>query len=380
MRGKALLVALAAGLTACSPGAQSVVSPTPRIQTTPEPSAIVLPSPTATPTATPAPSATPVARTIRGRTALSSGVAVAGVRVRAMPAPINDGRSPGPDVTAVSASDGSYSLTVMLWTPEALVASSSSQLTVGIVPPPGLRVIEVGRSVGSPPGTGAMGPFMIGDLDGPIDITLARGFIIEGKVAGPIGAPLVGIQVLAVGPNSILISGGAGDAFEIQAVASTDATGKYSLTVPSGTYVIHAGGPPGVRFWTDDLAVFQATSLKVERDLTGIDIALVPVTAIGGLVRSGPSYAEGLEGIRVVAYLGGGSACCRVVGVATSGYIGTFVMYVPPGRYRIAVEPPAGSPYATQWWSGATTFATATDLTLGQTRVQLEVELTRAGP
>jgi hypothetical protein len=68
------------------------------------------------------------------------------------------------------------------------------------------------------------------------------------------------------------------------------------------------------------------------------------------------------------------------VGVASTGYIGTFIMYVPSGRYRIAFEPPTGSPYATQWWSGAATFATATDLTLGQTRVQLEVELARARP
>jgi hypothetical protein len=135
-----------------------------------------------------------------------------------------------------------------------------------------------------------------------------------------------------------------------------------------------------VRFWSDDPAVFQATPLKVQRDRVGIDIVLVPVTAIAGQVRSGPNYVDGVRGIRVVAYAGGGSACCRIVGVATTGEIGTFIMYVPPGRYRIATEPPAGSPYATQWWSGAATFATATDLTLGQTRVQLEVELARAHP
>jgi hypothetical protein len=381
MRGIALLLALAVIAIACSPGAQVVASPTPQVQTTPEPSASAVPSPTAAPTATPVPGATPVERTLRGRaTLVTSGAGVAGVRVRAMPSPINLGASPGPDVTGVSGSDGTYAFNVFLWTPEALASSSSEQLMVDIVPPPGLRVIEVTRSNGAPPGTSATGPFFIRDLDGPIDITLARATVVGGKVTGATGAPLQGIQVTALGPNSILISGGAGDAFEVQSSASTDASGRYSLTVPNGTYVIHAGGPQGVRFWSDDPAVFQPTPLKVERDLVGIDIALVPVTVIAGQVRSGPNYVDGVEGIRVVAYSGGGTACCRIVGIATTGYIGTFVMHIPPGRYRIAFEPPAGSPYATQWWSGAATFATATDLTLGQTRVQVEVELARPRP
>jgi hypothetical protein len=381
MRGNVALLAVAVVAMACSPGAQVVASPTPQVQTTPEPTASVVSSPTATPTATPFPNATPVERTLHGRASLvTSGAGVPGVRVRAMPSPINLGASPGPDVTGVSGTDGTYAFTVFLWTPEALASSSSEQLMVDIVPPPGLRVIEVTRSNGAPPGTPATGPYFVRDLDGPIDITLERAFVVEGKVTSATGAPRDGIGVTALGLNSIIINGGSGDAFEVQARASTDATGRYRLTVPSGTYVIHVGGPDGVRFWTDDPAVFQPTPLKVERDLAGIDITLAPVTTIWGQVRTGPSYVEGLEGVRVVAYLGGGSACCRIVGVATTGYIGTFVLHVPPGRYRIAFEPPAGSPYATQWWSGAAAFAAATDLTLGQTRVQLEVELARARP
>jgi hypothetical protein len=380
MRGGVALVVLAVVATACSPGAQVVTSPTPQIQTTPEPIASVVSSPTAAPTATPFPGA-PIERTLHGRASLvTSGAGVAGVRVRAMPMPINLSAPPGPDVTGVSGSDGTYSFTVFLWPPEALASSSSDQLMVDIVPPSGLRVIEVTRSNGAPPGTSATGPFLIGDLDGPIDITLARAWIVEGRVTSGTGAPLEGIQVAALGVGSILISGAAGDNFEAQALASIDATGRYRLTVPDGTYVIHVGGPLGVQFWSADPAIFQPTPVRVERDLSGFDITLVPVTAIGGQVRSGPSFGEGIEGIRVVAYSGGGNACCRIVGVATAGQIGTFIMYVPPGRYRIAFEPPSGSPYATQWWSGAATFATATDLTLGQTRVQLEVELARSRP
>jgi hypothetical protein len=63
--------------------------------------------------------------------------------------------------------------------------------------------------------------------------------------------------------------------------------------------------------------------------------------------------------------------------LATSGYNGTFVMYVPPGTYRFVFDPPTGSPYAAQWWRAAAGFATATDVIVGTERAQLEVELSR---
>jgi hypothetical protein len=87
-----------------------------------------------------------------------------------------------------------------------------------------------------------------------------------------------------------------------------------------------------------------------------------------------------VEGARVAAYLAGGTPCCRTVGVATTGYNGTFVMYLPPGTYRFVFDPPTGSPYAAQWWRAAAGFATATDVIIGTAQVQLEVELARLRP
>jgi hypothetical protein len=188
---------------------------------------------------------------------MTTGAAVAGVSVRGRPMPLNDGRAPGPDVTAVTDDHGAYTFSVLTWTLEALADSSSFQLMMQIVPPPGVLVVEVTKSLGGP--MGSVGPLILGDLDGPIDITLGPGHVVEGKVtSGPTGAPLAGIPVNALRPNSMLIYGGQGDAFEIEAVASTDSTGRYRLTVRSGTYVIDAFGPQGVqRFWSDDPAVFQ---------------------------------------------------------------------------------------------------------------------------
>lgn len=385
MQGRALVLALIVVATACSPAAtdRRTLEPTATVAPSTIPASSPTLTPSATPPTTPAPDPTPVMRTISGRATLTTGVAVAGVQIRGMPMPLNDGRAPGADVTAMTDDRGVYTLSVLVWTPEALANSSSEQMMLQLTPPPGLLVLSVANSVGGPPGTASgnlTGPFFPADLDRPIDITLGPGRSVEGKItSGPTGTPLAGIGVLALGPNSMLIHGGAGDAFEVAANATTDTNGSYRLTVPSGTYVVYTPGPRNAqpRFWSDDPAVFQATTLRVERDVAGIDITVVPVTQIAGYVRSGPSFGEGVEGARVAAYLAGGTLCCRLVGLATSGYNGTFVMYVPPGTYRLVFDPPTGSPYAAQWWRAAAGFATATDVTVGTERIQLEVELSR---
>ncbi len=397
MRGRGFLLGLAVVATACSPVAtdQRTLAPTQTLAATTMPTSSPTPTPSATPQPTVAPSATPVARTISGRATLTtSGAGVPGVQVRGMPMPINDGREPGPNVSATTDERGAYTFTVLMWAPEALANSSSFQMMVQVTPPPGLLVLGVTKTSGGPPGSASgnmTGALIVDDVTGPIDITLGPGHIVEGKItSGVTGAPLAGIGVSALGLNSMLVHGGAGDAFEVAATALTDTTGRYRLTVPSGTYVIYTSGNVVVhtsgqqggasRFWSDDPAVFQASPLRVERDVAGIDLVVVQVTQIGGYVRSGPTFGDGVEGARVAAYLAGGTPCCRTVGIATSSYAGTFLMYLPPGTYRIVFDPPAGSPYAAQWWRAAAGFATATDVTVGPDRVELVVELARRAP
>jgi hypothetical protein len=385
MQGRALLNAVIVLATACSPAAtdQRTLTPAPTVA-----SPTVTPSATAQTTPTPTPAPTPVARTISGRATLAATAAgVAGVQVRGMPSPINDGRVPGPDATATTDDRGAYTFTVLTWTPEALANSSSFQMMVQVTPPPGLLVLGVTKTMSAPPGTAGgpgnlSGALIVDDPSGPIDITLGPGHIIEGRItSGQTGSALAGVAVAALGTDSMLIYGGQGDAFSVAALGMTDTNGRYTLTVPSGTYVIHTPGPQGAqpRFWSDDPAVFQVTRLTVGRNIAGIDIALVPVTRIGGYVRSGPSFGDGVEGVRVAAYLAGGTPCCRLVGLAIS-VNGTFVMHVPPGTYRLVFDPPTGSPYAAQWWRVAAGFATATDVVVGPDPLQIEVELARRAP
>jgi hypothetical protein len=347
-------------------------------------------SPSATPsggssqpslTASP-PTLAPVTRSISGTaTVATTGVPVAGVRIHGSSLD-PQGQPASPEVTAVTDARGAYTLSFPTWP-----GGNPPALFVTLELPPGYLLVEMTNFSCFNPGclpTQGMSP--TGDLgDGPIDITLARlGFVVEGSVtSGLTGAPLAGVQVSALGLISILIYGGVGDAAEVAAMTSTDATGRYSLTVPSGSYVIYAQGPEGSqqRFWSQDPTVFQATPLNVDQGFVGIDIALVPVTAIGGEVRSGPTQiTDAVAGIRVVAYLAGDTPCCRIGGVGVTGEQGFFLMYVPQGPYRIAFEPPPGSPYAQEWWNGAAGFATATDVTLASEPVQLEAELAPVSP
>jgi hypothetical protein len=165
-----------------------------------------------------------------------------------------------PEAIAVTDARGAYTLSFPTWpggNPPALF------LTLEL--PPGFLLVamtntggpsgpcELNAGAGSPDLGGTVG-CRFDDLgDGPIDITLALGHAIEGIATdGLTGAPLTGVQVRALKLNSILIDGNpASDAFEVEAVATTDATGRYSLTVPTGSYVIYAQEPGGSqqRFW-----------------------------------------------------------------------------------------------------------------------------------
>ena len=383
-------LALALAVSGCSAGSPSATANGGSSQ----------PSPTVS-----APTLAPVIRSISGTaTVATTGAPVAGVGIRGTSYD-PQGQPVAPEATAVTDARGAYTLSFPTWpggNPPALF------LTLEL--PPGFLLVamtntgppsgpcELNAGAGSPDLGGTVG-CRFDDLgDGPINITLALGHVVEGSVtSGLTGAPLAGIQVSALKLNSILIDGNpASDAFEVEARASTDATGRYSLTVPSGSYVIYAQEPgpswppcptPGCpagsqqRFWSDDPTVFQATPLSVERAIAGVNIALVPVTVIRGEVRSGPTqFVDGLADVRVVAYLAGDTPCCRIGGVAITGESGFYLMYVPQGLYRIEFDPPAGSPYAAEWWSAATGFATATDVTVGLEEVQLEVELAPPSP
>ena len=192
-----LAIAVGAVLLACAPSANVAASPTPTITQSANPSPTATATPTAAPSATTAPATptptgsarpgdpTPVVLTVGGRvTQASDGRPVSGVRLRFNPAALSGGcpvacpKAPGPDVVVTSDANGAYTAKVAAWTLEALADSSSSQLSLFLTPPAGMKVVAVTQASTLP--IGPIAPnvpewyFMLArDLKGPIDITLA---------------------------------------------------------------------------------------------------------------------------------------------------------------------------------------------------------------
>lgn len=168
-----MMLALVAG--ACGTAA-TTTSPTPS-------AAVPTLSATATPTGSPRPpEPTPVVLTVTGHVKVATdGRPVPGVRVRIAPFAISGGsapKPPGPDVIVTTDASGAYSAAVSAWTLEALANSSSSQLSLFVTPPAGMKVVGVTQSITYP--LGPLAPndpqwyFMLArDLNGPIDITIA---------------------------------------------------------------------------------------------------------------------------------------------------------------------------------------------------------------
>ena len=309
-----------------------------------------------------------------------TGAPVAGVRITGIHS-FPEGQPSPPEVTAVTDETGAYTLSFPMWTPQEL-GGSSSTLNMSFELPQGYYVVGVSQSDGSLAGGRDEAMLLLDDLvAGPIDILLGQGIVVHGTVSnGLTGAPLAGIGVQALRLNSQLIDGSEGDAFEVESGSGTDANGRYSFTVRPGQYVIRADdGKDLRRFWSDDPAIFQATVLSVDRAVAGVDLVLVPVAPIHGEIRPCDACPWSLAGTQVVAYLADG-ACCHTVGAATTDDNLTFLMYLPPGRYRVAFQPTEGSPYAPQWWDGAVAFANATDITVGSEPVHLEAELASRNP
>ena len=164
----------ALSVTVACQAADSATSPTPTPTAT---SSLASTSPArSAPASTAAP--TPIVLSVSGHVTKTDGSAVPGVRLRFSPFYINDGRVAGPDVIVSSDANGAYSAKVSAWTLEALASSSSSQLSLFVTPPTGMKVVKVTGS--SMFALGPLAPndpqwyFMLDrDVHAPIDVVLA---------------------------------------------------------------------------------------------------------------------------------------------------------------------------------------------------------------
>jgi hypothetical protein len=191
------------------------------------------------------------------------------------------------------------------------------------------------------------------------DEHFAMSATISGRVSGPEGAPLAGVQVLAFIP---------GVAWLPSATTTTLADGTYSFPdLPTGSYQILFRPPAASGLtaqWYGGAIRSQAVPVSAkEGEVTGgIDATLVAPATVSGSVR-GPGGAA-LAGARVVAF----RTTDTWVGVAeaTTGADGSFsIGALPPATYQLRIVAPAGSGLATEWYEDATVRAHATPIVLG---------------
>lgn len=197
------------------------------------------------------------------------------------------------------------------------------------------------------------------DLNG-ISGSLSLSHRISGTVTNSFGAPVAGVSV------SIRL-GGPTRCCTIQTGVSTDSRGKYSAIVPAGTYrvaffpAIGSGAAAG--FYGAGATSFASSAdvTVADVDLVGIDGILAPGHTISGTVTSS---GQALSGASVFVYLASGTCCDNYVSGATTDANGRYSVSLADGTYRIFfVSGPASNPIF-KWFSNASSYATATNVTL----------------
>jgi hypothetical protein len=147
----------------------------------------------------------------------------------------------------------------------------------------------------------------------------------------------------------------------LQASASTNGSGAYSLTVPNGSYRLLAYDPNGTyatSFYADAESFETSTILAAASSpLTNVDFHLVRAGSVSGHVTS--AAGEALPNMTVAAYNADGTRR----GFTTSDAGGAFRLVLPPGSYKIGAYDDALG-YVPAFYDGAPSFAAATAISI----------------
>ncbi|WEK61158.1 MAG: carboxypeptidase-like regulatory domain-containing protein [Candidatus Microbacterium colombiense] len=214
-----------------------------------------------------------------------------------------------------------------------------------------------------------------GEQRSAIDAALAAGTAITGVVRAG-GEPVADISVIAF------------DGAEPAGFVSTAEDGSYSITLPTGTYVLEASASVAnpiyaTEFYENAATRDEATALTLgaDADLTGVDIDLDLGADIRGNVALDGVGAPGGEGAVVTAYRWNGEDWAEVLRAPSWGAFAFSADPsrnggpLPAGRYTFSVAAPG---YCTQYFGGATALDEAKwfDLAPGDTRTGEDMTLT----
>jgi hypothetical protein len=170
-------------------------------------------------------------------------------------------------------------------------------------------------------------------------------YIISGQVTSKAtGGPVSGVTV-------VLFKGGFAPCcqFAMPSV-STGNTGRFSMTLPEGSYRImfypYGVDGYGTAWWKDGATFESATDLTVTKNIGQIDGALPAGHAVRGTVTS--DYGGALAGAHVDVF----SADGGWVTSTTTVDDGRYLVRLAPGQYRVYVSAPRGSEVHGLWWPG----------------------------
>lgn len=198
-----------------------------------------------------------------------------------------------------------------------------------------------------------------GSIDG-VDLELARGFGVTGRVTGPGGAPFAGMVVAAYN------SDGTRRGFQ-----KTDGSGAYSLLLPPGSYRFAAYDENlnfATMFHPGATSFEAAVPVTVNAPVGGIDFSLPAAARVTGRV-SDRRDRSAIGAILAAAYAPTGSL---VYSTATDGE-GRFSMALPPGAYKFVASDPTGS-FLTSFYADALNFASAATFSLSPAQGLADVE------
>jgi hypothetical protein len=276
-----------------------------------------------------------------------SGEAIGGVEVSVL-------SSDGLLRTTTSAANGGYGFTGL----------PAGQYTVHFEPPENNVIGEYYN--GLPNAEGAT-PVVLegGQSKEGVSVSLASSAAISGHVIQATGGnPIAGVQVTATGDDAAAT-----------ASATTGTNGEYSITgLPAGSYTIGFQESDGyvAQYYNGSSTAEGAAPVTATAGSTteAIDAELSTGASIGGTV-----HGEGgapLAGVQVSANSGQGGASAT----ATTGEDGIYsITGLPAGTYTVQFQASAAN-YVGQYYSGATSFAAATPVTLAAAQAKQELDAT----
>lgn len=198
-----------------------------------------------------------------------------------------------------------------------------------------------------------------------VRFTLVRAGYVEGVVAATDKTPLNAATVTAYNLSGTR-----------RAFTMTDATGRYRITVPSGTYKIAAWDDSGAflaQFYSQQGTFAAAAPVNVVAEMSAaVDFRLDKAALLAGTVTAG----GGPFAASVSVYDSGGAFVATVRAAAD----GVYAVHVPAGSYRLVMFDPDGN-FAPEFWSGAEAFDASTVVSIGEgeSRTGLDANLVRAG-